>query len=249
MTAFLSRIYSKSELSFALLWICTYCIANSLAVSVSDAIGITHSAELAFNLLTGAALLIWLRKMGLFRHYGLCLSRMPAARFMYYVPLVLLMSQNLWRGVAANMPAVDTLCFVLSMTLVGLLEELIFRGLLFKALSASSVRSAAIISSLTFGLGHIINLFNGSGMTLIANILQILTAIAWGFMFVMIFHRSGSILPCIIAHSVNNALSAFASRTALSAAMQISLSAIGMSIALGYALWLYLALRGVRADS
>ena len=73
-----------------------------------------------------------------------------------------------------------------------------------------SIKTAVIVTSLTFGIGHIINLFNGSGMDLIANIGQIVSAVAFGFLFVVIFIKTGSLLPCIAAHSAINALSAFA---------------------------------------
>ena len=44
-----------------------------------------------------------------------------------------------------------------------------------------NVKSAIVISSVTFGIGHIINLFNGSGMELVNNLCQIVFAIAVGF--------------------------------------------------------------------
>lgn len=124
--------------------------------------------------------------------------------------MMLFMSHNLWFGFAINFPAVDTACYILSMLCVGFLEEVIFRGFLFKALAKDNVKTAIIISSVTFGLGHILNLFNGSGMDMAANLWQIVASTACGFLFVIIFYRGCSLIPCIIAHSVNNAVSVFA---------------------------------------
>ncbi len=87
---------------------------------------------------------------------------------------------------------------------------MIFRGLLFAAIAKDNVRSAIVISSVTFGIGHIINLFNGSGMNLANNLCQIVFAIAIGFLLVTIFYRGGSLLPCIVVHSAINVLSTFA---------------------------------------
>lgn len=56
------------------------------------------------------------------------------------------------------------------------------------------------MSSVTFGIGHIVNLFNGSGMTLVANVCQMVCTVAFGFLFAVIFDRGGSLLPCIVAH-------------------------------------------------
>lgn len=56
----------------------------------------------------------------------------------------------------------ETALYVLSMLCVGFIEELIFRGFLFKAMAKDGIKSAIIVSSITFGLGHIINLVNGA---------------------------------------------------------------------------------------
>ena len=103
-----------------------------------------------------------------------------------------------------------TVCHIVCMLCVGFLEEVIFRGLLFSAIAKDNIRSAIVISSVTFGIGHIINLFNGSGMNLANNLCQIVFAIAIGFLLVTIFYRGGSLLPCIFVHSAINVLSTFA---------------------------------------
>lgn len=93
------------------------------------------------------------------------------------------------------------------MLCVGFIEEVIFRGFLFKAIAKDNLKSAIIISSVTFGVGHLVNLFNRSGMDLVSNLCQICFAIAVGFLLVTIFYRGGSLLPCIITHSAINTLS------------------------------------------
>lgn len=96
---------------------------------------------------------------------------------------------------------------------VGFIEEIIFRGFLFKAMSKDNVKFAIIVSSITFGIGHIVNLINGSGADVISNLCQVCYAMAGGFMFVSIFYKSKSLWPCIIAHSIINALSIFNNTT------------------------------------
>ena len=107
------------------------------------------------------------------------------------------------------------------MLCVGFLEEVIFRGLLFKAIAKDNIKSAVVISSVTFGIGHIINLFNGSGMDLVDNLCQIVFAIAVGFLLVTIFYRGGSLLPCIIVHSAINTLGTFANDANLTTEMHL----------------------------
>ena len=90
---------------------------------------------------------------------------------------------------------------------VGFIEEIIFRGYLFRMMEKDSVKAATAVSSITFGIGHIVNLFNGAEF--VPTLFQICYAMAIGYLFVVIFRKSKSIVPCIIAHSVNNTLSIF----------------------------------------
>ena len=59
----------------------------------------------------------------------------------------------------------------------GFLEELIFRGFLFRATEKDGIRTAIIGSAVTFDVGHIANLINGSGKNAIETVCQIVFAI------------------------------------------------------------------------
>lgn len=236
MSRWLNNLHQKNELHFALVWIGIYCVANLLANPISEAIGINSSATLIFNLVLTITLFTWINKTELTKYYGLCSTNAPAGRFLWYIPLILFISRNLWFGFSINFPTADTVCYIISMLCVGFLEEVIFRGFLFKALAKDNVKTAIVISSVTFGLGHILNLFNGSGMDLIANLCQIVGAIACGFLFVIIFHRGGSLIPCIIAHSVHNAVSVLTNESGLTVEKHLLFSAVTMLIVIVYAL-------------
>lgn len=206
----MKKLYEKSELGFALLWIGVYVVGTSLADEASRIVGIEKSVTLAFTALISVILLVWALKNGFAKKYGLCASPVRSSRFLFYVPLIALVSCNLWLGVRMSLSPLETALFIASMICVGFLEEFIFRGLLFKAMCRSNITSAVIVSSLTFGIGHIVNLINGSGADLVSNLCQVCYATAVGFLFVIIFHRGGSLLPCILTHSAVNALSVFA---------------------------------------
>jgi len=205
----MTKLYRKSELGFALMWIAIYVIGTSLADEASRLIGIEKSVTCAFLALLTGILSVWIAKSGLMKKFGLCSSPVNAGRFLYYIPLIILTSCNLWFGVRMNLSLTETILFAVSMLCVGFLEEIIFRGLLFRAMSRDNITSAIIVSSLTFGIGHIVNLINGSGADLVSNLCQICYATAVGFLFVIIFHRGGSLIPCILTHSILNALSVF----------------------------------------
>ena len=196
----MNKLYRKSEIWFAVAWIIVYIVGTSIADNLHKAV------TLALHLGLTVLAILWVYKNDLLRKYGLCKPSLPAKRALFYIPLVICVSCNLWFGVQKNMSVPDTLLFVGSMLCVGFLEEFIFRGLLFRAMEKDSVKAAVIVTSLTFGFGHIINLFNGSSMDLLANVGQVVSAVAFGFLFVTIFMKSGSLLICIAAHSTINAL-------------------------------------------
>ena len=88
---------------------------------------------------------------------------------------------------------IDTLIIMFLATVVAapLIEEIIFRGILLKRLSPYGVWFATIITSFLFALLHG-NIMQGVGAFCIGIILSIVTI------------KSGSILPAIILHAMNN---------------------------------------------
>ena len=199
-------------------------------------VGVEKCLTFPFLLSLCGFALVWVRRNGSFRKYGLCKTEVRASRFFCYLPLVVLASCNLWQGVRINLSFAETALYIGSMLCVGFLEELIFRGFLFKAMNQDNVTSAMIVSSITFGVGHIVNLVNGSGMSLISNLCQVCSAVAVGFLFVILFHRGGSLIPCIVTHGVLNALSAFANQANETVRTQIMTSVVITLLATGYTL-------------
>ena len=202
-------LYEKSNLAFAVVWIVVYCVGMSVFDEISRNIGVESSASAVFALFISLFLFLWLKKQGKTECFGLCKPKASVRAFLFYIPLIVITFQNVWGGVETRCDAVGSVCFIAKMLCVGFLEELIFRGFLFKAMLRDSVRWAVAVSSLTFGLGHIINLLNGSGMGVAENLVQIFFAVLIGFMYVVIFWRGGSLWPCVISHGVLNSLSAF----------------------------------------
>ena len=129
------------------------------------------------------------------------------------------------------------------MFFVGFLEEMIFRGFLFNAMAKNNEKAAIIVSSVTFGMGHIVNLINGSGAELLPNLLQVMYAIAIGFAFVMVYYKIKSLLFCIITHGILNGLGTFANKAVMTPQKQIVLSVLVTIIAGGYALYIALVVK------
>ena len=237
----LKKLYEKSQLVFALAWIIGYVVLASTGDNISADLGIDKVVTLPILIAMSGVLYFFVSKNGLTEKYGLCRPQLPAAKMLYYIPLLLLLTANLWYGVALNQSPLETVLYILAMFCVGFLEELIFRGLLFQAMAKDGVKTAIIVSSVTFGIGHIVNLVNGSGAELLPNLLQVMYAVAIGFAFVMIYCRTRSLMPCIIVHSVFNGLSAFANEAVMTPRRQIISGVLLAVIAGGYALYLAFA--------
>ena len=239
----LKKLYDKSQIVFALAWIIAYVVLASAGDNVSAALGIPKLITLPILIALSGVLYFFIRQNGLKEKYGLCKPQLSAGKMLFYIPLLVLLTANLWYGAAWNQPPLETALYILSMFCVGFLEEVIFRGLLFQAMARDGVKSAMIVSSITFGIGHIVNLINGSGAELLPNLLQVMYAAAVGFAFVMIYCKTKSLVICIMIHSVFNGLSVFANEAVMTVQRQILSGVLLTVIAGGYALYLALAVK------
>jgi len=230
----MKKLYAKSELWFSLLWIIVYVVLFSLADSISVGLEIEKIITAPLCILMTVILLLWIKRNNLLSKYGLAKIKVEHKKYLYYLPLLVLISTNLWGGIALHLSPVETVLYVVSMIGVGILEEVIFRGLLFKALCMDNLKTAIVISSVTFGIGHIVNLLNGADI--LPTLLQIVYATAAGFLFTILFHRSGTLLPCIITHSAINSLSAFGAQR--SQTLDLIAAAVLTALSLLYALWI-----------
>lgn len=203
----MKKLHEKNELLFAILSILIYVIGSSIADNISGEIGIQKIVTLPWNLLLTIAMVVFVTKNGLAEYYGLCKGKYQAKSYFYYIPLVVISLVNVWFGVAWKFSAAETALYAASMLLVGFLEEMVFRGFLFKAMSKDNVKTAIIVSSLTFGIGHFVNLLNGSGANPLETGCQIVYAVSIGYMYVTLFHKGKSLWPCIVSHGVLNSLS------------------------------------------
>ena len=241
----MKKLYEKSKIGFAVTWIIAYCVLMSAGDALSALLGVEKSVTLIIGVGLSAVLWRFLWKNRLFETFGLCRPGIPPREMLYYIPVFIMLTANLWYGVTCNYGIAETVLYMLSMLCVGFLEEIIFRGLLFEAMREDGLKSAVIVSSVTFGMGHIINLFNGSGAQLLPNLLQIFYATAVGFMFVMMYLKSNSLLVCIAVHGIFNAFNVFADESAVTDSMQIITAILLTVITGGYAGYLTYSMKGM----
>ncbi len=232
----MKKIYERNELGFALIWIGLYVVLFSAADSISGDIGISKIVTAPMCIVMTVIMYLWIRKNHLEEKYGLCRFQGDAKAYLYFIPLVLLASTNLWWGFRLNLTVFETILYIVSMLCVGFLEEVIFRGFLFKAIAKENVNRAIVISSVTFGFGHIVNLLNGRDIP--ETLIQICYAAAIGFLFTILFHKGKGLWPCIVTHSAVNSLSVFANEGAVTMPKQIAGCVFLCVVSLGYTVYI-----------
>ena len=199
----MKKIFEKHETLFCLLLIVIYIIVNSYCI---QNFGIEDYRSTIINTIFSIALIILMIILKRTSYYGLT-KVTNLKKYIYFIPLLLIISVNLWNGININNSTSEIVFHFLNMINVGFIEEIIFRGFLFKMMEKDNVKRAIIVSAITFGIGHIVNLLNGAD--LVPTIMQVCYAISIGYLFVIIFHKSKSLIPCIITHCLFNSLSIF----------------------------------------
>lgn len=225
----MKKIFEKHETLFCILLIVLYVVINSYCI---QNFGVTNYKSMLINIAFSLFLIILIIKLKRVEYYGLTKVKEPK-KYLYFIPLVVISTINIWNGFNINNSVKEIIFNIITMINVGFIEEIIFRGFLFKMMEKENTKKAIIVSAITFGIGHIVNLLNGADV--IPTIIQICYAISLGYLFVIIFYKSKSLVPCIITHAVINSLAIFNVESSMS--LYIS-SLILTVIPLGYAIYI-----------
>lgn len=232
------RLHQRYPLAFALVWVFFYVFAVSAAETVSTILNLPKVVTAPVMVVLTVVLVVFILRRGLGEKFGIKVWPRQARPYLFFVPLVVLASVNFWNGTTVTLPPMATIFSVIALAAVGFIEEIIFRGFLFRAILDRSGRVwlAVLVSSLTFGLGHLANLF--SGQDLARTGLQLLYSFAIGFVFTMVYYRSGSLWPAIITHSIIDVTSIFAVPfKSFSAEVGADLAITALCVAYGLFLW------------
>ena len=199
----MEKFFKKHETLFCMLIIIGYVLINSYVKSSNQ--DYTSPISFILNTIYSVFLIVLIILLKRTKYYGLTpVKKKDYKKFLFFIPMIVLATVNLWNGININHSTKEILFYTLTMVNIGFLEEIIFRGFLFKMMARSNIKSAIIVSSITFGLGHIVNLLTGAAT--VETLMQICFAISLGFMLVMVFHKSDSLFPCILFHIIFDAL-------------------------------------------
>ena len=76
----MTKLYRKSEITFAILWIAAYVVLSSLADQLSEAIGIMKSVTVVLHIAMSLILFFWIKNYKLGEKYGFCRCAVPLSR-------------------------------------------------------------------------------------------------------------------------------------------------------------------------
>lgn len=199
----MKKLFEKHESLACILLIVFYVIINSYCM---NNLGLEDYRSTLINTALSGALFLLVVSLDRTTYYGLQ-KVADMKKYLYFIPLLIIAAVNLTNGLNINHTPGAIVFYMLTMINIGFLEEMLFRGFLFRMMEKDNLKSAMIVSSITFGMGHIVNLLNGAELK--STLFQMCYAIILGYMLVIIFYRSKSIIPCVVFHGLINALSVF----------------------------------------
>lgn len=124
----MKKIYEKNETLFCILIIIAYVLSNSY---FRQNYGYTSYMSATINTIFSLLLILLIIKLKREKYYGLTKVN-NIKDYLYFIPLIIFTTANVWNGININNSGSEILFYILTMINVGFIEEIIFRGFLFK---------------------------------------------------------------------------------------------------------------------
>lgn len=232
----MNRLFKKNAILHAIAWIGIYIGCVNVFDILSELVGV-------INLITSLGLcglsillVLYIKKQDKLDELGLkFVNKFEYKKMLYFIPLIILALIQFTGSLNTSLEVNQIILFGILMINVGFIEEVIFRGLLFKAIKdKSGYLRAILISGITFGFGHIVNLMRG--MTIENQIEQIVLAIVIGILLSLIVEITHSLIPGIIFHILFNFSSTI---MVFEAKSEFYLLITILVITIGYTLYLF----------
>lgn len=199
------RLYEKNPVRHFLAWLAIYLIASIVAINIGVNVGVSeHMAAVIPLGLLSVLLLIYLLRTRIGAEIGLGVRpAVPASRMWFYLPLVILVCVPFTGGLRGDLTLLLVATIIAHYVFVGFLEEVLFRGMLLRALLDQGKPIRAVgITAVTFGIGHLTSMLIGQGGTDTA--LQIINAIIVGLVLTLVVFLTGSLHMAIVIHVLYN---------------------------------------------
>lgn len=146
-----------------------------------------------------AAALLWM--MGWWREAGFNRPSEWKAMHLHWIGLVLPVCALLILGIHMTEPG-QLLGLIPVVLLIGIQEEMIFRGLAMRALLPGGALRAVVITSVLFGVMHFGNLFGGANLTY--TVVQVIASILGAVGLGAIRIRTNTAWGLVVLHAIND---------------------------------------------
>lgn len=199
---------------------------------------------ISFAISIGLGLLLVARsKLGLaaFGFRRLAPGSSPVA--LYFLPLLAAELLPFGNGFDLSLSLTRVGLIFLFAAVVGINEELFFRGLIFKILETKGLKYAVIVSSLLFGIGHAFTALSGSDPLYV--LVLIIFAGLFGLICGQLVVLTKSIVPAIIWHGLHDFIASITLETGTS--LNLTLLLIQTAILCLYAIFLWRKLQFEKA--
>lgn len=232
----MNKVMGKNPILHAVLWIIIYIVLVNIGDALSEQMNVAHLATSVFLLALSIVLILYLKKNNHLKTQGLQkVTKYDMQKTLFYIPLILLACIQFTTGIdrSLSITEIAVSCFLMIGT--GFIEEFLFRGLLFQGIyGKSGINRAILISGITFGIGHIVNLLRGYGFTELVG--QILVAIVLGIVLALLVAVTKNLVPGILFHMIFNISGTITNQ---GSGMQAYLLLAIFAIAGPYALYLF----------
>jgi uncharacterized protein len=196
----MKKLQENKPIWHALVWILAYIVLVNIGDNLPTILGMEDLATVIILIAFSLILLFYLKKNNWFELYGFNkIKKSDLTKALFYIPLIITIPLHYFRGINKELGSTGFILAILLMMCVGFLEELLFRGFLYQGiLKEKGITRAVLISGVTFGIGHVVNLARGYSSG--DQIIQIIAGIFVGILLALIVALTNNIIPCVLWH-------------------------------------------------
>ena len=177
-----------------ILFVLMGCYKPLISLFVSD----KYLAAFLQKFLKAMTVIIYITKLKLWDKIG-SIKKLFSSDIFLLLPVVLLSLIPLINGI--KIKSISTIFIILATAiLIGVVEEFLFRGVIFSALEESGAVNAILISSIIFALTHFLNLVYGAD--LLDTVVQVVFAFGFGLVMSVVRSKTKLLLPLILTHAL-----------------------------------------------
>ncbi len=239
------KLYKNNAVLHSLVWLGLYLLINTITGNVASILAVNdYLVSCIPNFILAFICFIHLCKNKILSDIGLlCKPKENAGSMLFYIPLFALPLLPLLYGINTAIKPFDLFAIFLMYTGVGFMEEIIFRGFMFRALTNQWNRVVVVaFISFTFAIGHIASMV-AIGQSGFDTILQIINALVVGFMFMTVMLASKNLTICVIAHIAYN----FIANISLMGSTKTAIIIINAVITILYFIYLLFYRKNIKA--